>query len=318
MYPPPSCRLRGVQRFLRARAAATAFSPPSDGNHARRPITAPGHSLYGLEFFAPSRNGRRCQHRCRRRGRAAVDVRSSGLLLLVDDRPSSRFECPQREIVSLSLSLSHLLSLHSSQRFNSFFFYVQPSVRYNLQVPTRCIPVYAIVCFFHERLNRENTRVKQCSRYGFSRKNPSYRVFSCTYLYVQVPLRCYIDSLATDLRARDYALSLQQFARRTMSDSESPKPADEVLHHHHPRIPPSLLAWCPAIMPPWCSLLPAAWCNPAALRSAFPGSVYLYIYKTTCVRISDDSGNVDFGFRLSESGIVTNPDFSGLEQLKSS
>ncbi|KAL5239811.1 hypothetical protein ACI65C_007221 [Semiaphis heraclei] len=60
-----------------------------------------------------------------------------------------------------------------------------------------------------------------------------------------------------------------------MSDSESPKPTEEVLlhhhHHHHPRIPPSLLAWCPAIMPPWCSLLPAAWCNPAALRSAFPG-----------------------------------------------
>uniref|UniRef100_A0A2S2R640 Homeobox protein Nkx-2.2a n=1 Tax=Sipha flava TaxID=143950 RepID=A0A2S2R640_9HEMI len=59
-----------------------------------------------------------------------------------------------------------------------------------------------------------------------------------------------------------------------MSDSESPKPADEVVHHHHhhhPRIPPSLLAWCPTIMPPWCSLLPAAWCNPAALRSAFPG-----------------------------------------------
>jgi len=61
-----------------------------------------------------------------------------------------------------------------------------------------------------------------------------------------------------------------------MSDSESPKPTEEVLHHHHhhPRIPPSLLAWCPAIMPPWCSLLPAAWCNPAALRSAFPGSVF--------------------------------------------
>ncbi|XP_050526328.1 homeobox protein vnd-like isoform X2 [Daktulosphaira vitifoliae] len=56
-----------------------------------------------------------------------------------------------------------------------------------------------------------------------------------------------------------------------MSDSESPKPMETQFHHHHPRIPPSLLAWCPTIMPPWCSLLPAAWCNPAALRSAFPG-----------------------------------------------
>lgn len=148
---------------------------PSAEDHAHRPIAAPGHSLRGLEFFAPSRNGRRYQRRRRRRGRAAVDVRSSGLLLLVDDRPSSRFECPQREIVSLSLTRS--LDLSTQLLEIQFVFFLRIALSAINLIGTGRISVYAaVVSFLHEGSYRQSTRVKQCSGYGFSGKTPSYPV----------------------------------------------------------------------------------------------------------------------------------------------
>lgn len=103
----------------------------------------------------------------------------------LDDRPSSRFECPQREIVSLSLSSSlYLRVLFSEIRLDSirFFFHVYLLqllylVRYLKLLPDD---------FFRKRFYRVST---ECFRQGFSAKNPFTPRPNCSYIISSVRAR---------------------------------------------------------------------------------------------------------------------------------
>jgi len=270
-YPTLPAAVDG-QRFLGARAPPS-LSTPFHRGHARRPIAAPGHSPFA-EFFAPSRptplpaadGVAAAATAAAPEESAAVDSRSSGLL--VDDH------CTDTTLIASRVSEPNRVSL-----------------RFSTTVTVRDRRAYVCHINFITELdlrercdNRKRFGERDTHRFSITQTARSSSPSECCAISSRRLSRDrqrrriihYNLTVISRVRLADTTIFHVRATAIAMSDSESPKPAEEVLmhHHHHPRIPPSLLAWCPAIMPPWCSLLPAAWCNPAALRSAFPGSVY--------------------------------------------